>query len=88
MTVIRQLRLYAEQCWLVFWGAAKLVPVGYGIKKLSIMMTIEDDKVGLDDLIEDRLTLEGSECGNFIQSCDIAAFNKICELSLLVGRCV
>ena len=63
------------------WVAAKLVPVGYGIKKLSIMMTIEDDKVGLDDLIEDRLTLEGSECGEFIQSCDIAAFNKICECS-------
>ncbi|KAJ4950960.1 hypothetical protein NE237_027792 [Protea cynaroides] len=27
----------------LFWGASKLVPVGYGIKKLQIMMTIVDD---------------------------------------------
>ncbi|KAJ7550819.1 hypothetical protein O6H91_07G119800 [Diphasiastrum complanatum] len=59
----------------LLWGASKLVPVGYGIKKLTIMMTIEDDLVSVDDLIEDHLT-EGP-AAEFIQSCDIAAFNKI-----------
>nr|QBK96580.1 elongation factor 1-delta 2-like protein [Huperzia serrata] len=59
----------------LFWGASKLVPVGYGIKKLQIMMTIVDDLVSVDELIEDHLT-EGP-AAEFIQSCDIAAFNKI-----------
>ncbi|KAH9612737.1 hypothetical protein KSS87_020205, partial [Heliosperma pusillum] len=27
------------------WGASKLVAVGYGIKKMQIMMTIVDDLV-------------------------------------------
>ncbi|KAJ3683788.1 hypothetical protein LUZ60_014015 [Juncus effusus] len=57
------------------WGASKLVPVGYGIKKLQIMMTIVDDLVSVDTLIEERLTVE--PCDEFIQSCDIVAFNKI-----------
>jgi len=57
------------------WGASKLVPVGYGIKKLQIMMTIVDDLVSVDTLIEERLTVE--PINEFVQSCDIAAFNKI-----------
>ncbi|WOL11978.1 elongation factor 1-beta isoform X2 [Canna indica] len=59
----------------LLWGASKLVPVGYGIKKLQIMMTIVDDLVSVDDLIEDHLTVE--PCNEYIQSCDIVAFNKI-----------
>eukprot|EP00475_Leptophrys_vorax_P003195 TRINITY_DN1185_c0_g1_i1.p1 TRINITY_DN1185_c0_g1~~TRINITY_DN1185_c0_g1_i1.p1 ORF type:complete len:270 (-),score=35.09 TRINITY_DN1185_c0_g1_i1:749-1450(-) len=59
----------------LLWGASKLVPVGYGIKKMTIMMTIVDDLVSLDELIEDHL--QGGECAEFIQSCDIVAFNKI-----------
>lgn len=59
----------------LFWGASKLIAVGYGIKKLQIMMTIEDDLVSVDDLIEDQLTSEPAN--EYIQSCDIAAFNKI-----------
>ncbi|KAA3468033.1 elongation factor 1-delta 1-like [Gossypium australe] len=35
----------------------KLVPVGYGIKKLQIMMTIVDDLVSVDTLIEEHLTV-------------------------------
>ncbi len=35
--------------------AAKLVPVGYGIKKLQISCVVEDDKVSTDDL-EDQIT--------------------------------
>uniref|UniRef100_A0A8D2K8A9 Elongation factor 1-delta n=1 Tax=Theropithecus gelada TaxID=9565 RepID=A0A8D2K8A9_THEGE len=30
------------------WGASKLVPVGYGIRKLQIQCVVEDDKVGTD----------------------------------------
>lgn len=58
--------------------AAKLVPVGYGIKKMTIMMTIVDDLVSVDELVEEQLTQ--GECAEFIQSCDIVAFNKICKL--------
>ncbi|KAM1012361.1 hypothetical protein ACFX2C_042616 [Malus domestica] len=42
----------------LFWGASKLASVGYGIKKLQIMLTIVDDLVSVDDLIEDQLTVE------------------------------
>ncbi|KAJ6869203.1 elongation factor 1-delta 2-like [Populus alba x Populus x berolinensis] len=42
----------------LLWGASKLVPVGYGIKKLTIMLTIVDDLVSVDTLIEERLTTE------------------------------
>ncbi|CAF1786564.1 elongation factor 1-beta 1 [Brassica napus] len=59
----------------LYWGASKLVPVGYGIKKLTIMMTIEDDLVSVDNLIEDHLTSEPNN--EYIQSVDIVAFNKI-----------
>ncbi|KAG9454785.1 hypothetical protein H6P81_007689 [Aristolochia fimbriata] len=59
----------------LLWGASKLVPVGYGIKKLQIMMTIVDDLVSVDTLIEDYLTAE--PINEHVQSCDIVAFNKI-----------
>ncbi|KAK7306804.1 hypothetical protein VNO77_44762 [Canavalia gladiata] len=59
----------------LLWGASKLVPVGYGIKKLQIMLTIVDDLVSVDSLIEEQLTVEPSN--EYIQSCDIVAFNKI-----------
>ncbi|XP_053379732.1 elongation factor 1-delta-like isoform X2 [Mercenaria mercenaria] len=54
------------------WGAGKLVPVGYGIKKLQINAVIEDAKVSTDDL-EDKITA----FEDLVQSMDIAAFNKI-----------
>ncbi|KAL4711496.1 hypothetical protein ACJJTC_000512 [Scirpophaga incertulas] len=56
----------------LLWGASKLVPVGYGIKKLQIMCVIEDDKVSVD-----LLTEKIQEFEDFVQSVDIAAFNKI-----------
>ncbi|KAL6009918.1 hypothetical protein ACLOJK_000349 [Asimina triloba] len=59
----------------LLWGASKLAPVGYGIKKLQIMMTIVDDLVSVDNIIEERLTVE--PINEYIQSCDIVAFNKI-----------
>jgi len=54
------------------WGASKLVPVGYGIKKLQIMCVVEDEKVSVEELSE-----KIGEFEEFIQSVDIAAFNKI-----------
>eukprot|EP00127_Corallochytrium_limacisporum_P005138 Clim_evm44s199 gene=Clim_evmTU44s199 len=54
------------------WGAAKLIDIGYGIKKLQINAVVEDDKVGTDFLQEE---IEGLE--DYVQSMDIAAFNKI-----------
>ncbi|KAJ0230348.1 Translation elongation factor EF1B [Hirschfeldia incana] len=59
----------------LFWGASKLVPVGYGIKKLQIMCTIVDDLVSVDTMIEEQLTVE--PINEYVQSCDIVAFNNI-----------
>ena len=44
------------------------------------MLTIVDDLVSVDDLIEERLTVE--PVNEYVQSCDIAAFNKICKYFL------
>ncbi|XP_031415095.1 eukaryotic translation elongation factor 1 delta a (guanine nucleotide exchange protein) isoform X3 [Clupea harengus] len=56
----------------LLWGASKLVPVGYGIKKLQISCVVEDDKVGTDFLEEEITQFE-----DYVQSVDVAAFNKI-----------
>jgi len=54
------------------WGATKLVPVGYGINKLQIMCTVEDEKVSIEELSE-----QIEEFEDYVQSVDIAAMNKI-----------
>lgn len=54
------------------WGASKLVPLAYGIMKLQIICVIEDEKVSVDELQEKLQEFE-----DFVQSVDIAAFNKI-----------
>jgi len=56
----------------LIWGAGKLQPVGYGINKLSILCTVEDEKVSIDELSETIQEIE-----DYVQSVDIAAFNKI-----------
>lgn len=56
----------------LLWGASKLIPLAYGIKKLQIMCVIEDDKVSVDELTEKIESFE-----DIVQSVDIAAFNKI-----------
>jgi len=56
----------------LLWGASKLVPLAYGIKKLQIMIVIEDEKVSVEELTEKIEALE-----DLVQSVDIAAFNKI-----------
>ena len=45
--------------------------VGYGICKLQILCVVEDDKVGTD-LLEEITRLE-----KYVQSTDIAAFNRV-----------
>uniref|UniRef100_A0A8C5DVC4 Elongation factor 1-delta n=2 Tax=Gouania willdenowi TaxID=441366 RepID=A0A8C5DVC4_GOUWI len=56
----------------LLWGTSKLVAVGYGIKKLQIACVVEDDKVGTD-LLEEEIT----KFEDYVQSVDVAAFNKI-----------
>lgn len=60
------------ECDGLKWGASKLVPLAYGIKKLQIMCVVEDDKVSVDWLQEE---IQGFE--DYVQSVDIAAFQKI-----------
>merc|ERR1712150_102750 len=54
------------------WGANKLIPIGYGIKKLQVSCVVEDEKVSIEELQEKICDFE-----DFVQSCDVAAMNKI-----------
>lgn len=54
------------------WGASKLVPVGFGIRKLQINLVIEDDKVSVSDLEEEIQAIE-----EYVQSTDVAAMQKL-----------
>ncbi|KAJ1331530.1 elongation factor 1-beta [Microdochium nivale] len=56
----------------LLWGASKLVPVGYGVRKLQINLVIEDEKVSLDDL-QDQI----AEAEDYVQSSDIVAMQKL-----------
>ncbi len=57
-------------------AAAKLVPIGYGIKKMQITAVIEDAKVeSMDAIIEEELVRDGES--EIIQSIDVIAFNKL-----------
>ncbi|XP_078052375.1 elongation factor 1-delta isoform X4 [Augochlora pura] len=56
----------------LLWGAAKLVPLAYGIHKLQISCVVEDEKVSVDWLTEEIQEIE-----EHVQSVDIAAFNKV-----------
>jgi len=56
----------------LLWGASKLVPIGYGIKKLQMTLVIEDEKVSLDELQEKIAEFE-----DYVQSSDIAAMQKL-----------
>jgi len=58
----------------LLWGASKLIPIGYGIQKLQIISTIEDDKVSVDADLVEKIQDDFAE---FVQSVDIVAFNKI-----------
>lgn len=50
------------------WGASKLVPVGFGIKKLQVNLVVEDEKVSIDDLQEQIASDE-----DHVQSTDVVS---------------
>lgn len=54
------------------WGQSKLVDVGYGIKKLTIVCVVIDDLVSTDDITDKIMEFE-----DFVQSVDIQSFNKL-----------
>ncbi|RWS09602.1 putative elongation factor 1 delta-like protein, partial [Dinothrombium tinctorium] len=56
----------------LLWGTSKLVPVAYNVKKLQIVCVVEDDKVSIEELTEKIQEFE-----DYVQSVDVAAFNKI-----------
>ena len=64
--------LKIEQDGLVWKTEYKKEPIAYGVNKLIIGCVIEDAKVSTDDLQQKIEELE-----DYVQSCDIAAFNKI-----------
>ncbi|KAB0800945.1 hypothetical protein PPYR_05299 [Photinus pyralis] len=56
----------------LLWGASKLVPLAYGIHKLQISCVVEDDLVSVD-LLQEKI----EDIEDYVQSVDIAAFNKV-----------
>jgi translation elongation factor EF-1beta len=52
------------------WGASKLVPVGFGIKKLQITLVVEDDKILVSELEEE---IQGFE--DYVQSTDVVSIH-------------
>ena len=54
------------------WGAAKILPVAFGIKKLQICCVVEDEKVS-SDWLEEQIT----DIEDLVQSVDVVAFNKV-----------
>jgi len=56
----------------LLWGKADKKPVAFGVFKLVICAVVEDDKVSVDWLEEQITNLE-----DYVQSVDVAAFQKI-----------
>ncbi|GAA5917636.1 hypothetical protein JCM6882_001999 [Rhodosporidiobolus microsporus] len=52
------------------WGLSKLVPVGYGVRKLQMSLVVEDELVSLDELQEEIAEFED-------WSSDVAAMQKL-----------
>lgn len=50
------------------WGASKLVPLAFGIKKLQVNLVVEDEKVSIDDL---QAQIETDE--DHVQSTDVVS---------------
>jgi translation elongation factor EF-1beta len=65
------------------WGASKLVPVGFGIKKLQINLVVEDEKVGLSELEE-----EISQIEEYVQSTDVVSYLSHISISLSLTVCL
>jgi len=65
-------KVRSVNCDGMIWGVSKLVPLAYGIHKLQIVCVVEDEKVSIDWLTEEIESFE-----DYVQSVDIAAFQKI-----------
>lgn len=64
----------------LLWGAAKLVPLAFGIKKLQISCVVEDDKISVDWLTEEIEKLE--DLVSYIDQITICVFEcLISEIS-------
>ena len=57
---------------LVWKTEYKLAEVAFGVKKIVMGMVVEDEKVSVDDIIDELTSWEDE-----IQSVDIVAFNKL-----------
>ena len=62
-----------EQDGLQWNKEHQLIPIGFGLKKLKMGMIIEDEKVGVDDVLE-RIQ---DEWEDDVQSTDIDTFDKL-----------
>ncbi|TFK48266.1 elongation factor 1 beta/delta chain [Heliocybe sulcata] len=56
----------------LLWGSSKLVPIGYGIRKLQMTLVVEDELVSTDELQEKIAEFE-----DYVQSTDVAAMQKL-----------
>ncbi|GAA5864806.1 hypothetical protein JCM3774_004235 [Rhodotorula dairenensis] len=56
----------------LLWGLSKLVPIGFGIKKLQMSVVVEDELVSVDELQEQIAEFE-----DYVQSSDVAAMAKL-----------
>ena len=56
------------------WQAGALEDIGYGIKKLRIMVQVIEDEVSVDDYLVYRIV---EEFDDHLQSVDILALNKV-----------
>lgn len=56
----------------LLWGKAEKKPIAYGVFKLTISAVVEDDKISVDWMEEKICEFE-----DYVQSVDVAAFNKI-----------
>ncbi|KAH8117165.1 hypothetical protein DFH11DRAFT_1573513 [Phellopilus nigrolimitatus] len=54
------------------WGASKLVPIGYGVKKVQFTIVVEDELVSLEELQEEIQEIE-----DYVQSSDVVAMQKL-----------
>lgn len=56
------------------WGTSQLMDIGYGIKKLRMIIVVVDEQVSADAL-EEEITELGD--GEYVQSTEIIAFQKV-----------
>lgn len=66
------------------WGASKLVPLAFGIKKLQVNLVVEDEKVSIDEL---QARIEADE--DHVQSTDVVSFfYSVLHSILQLMKCV